>query len=50
MDVPPKLEKQLNKGLSLIGDDCLRENVKYVLDVYETICLTSIGESVSNSY
>ena len=26
MDVPPKLQKQLDKGLLLIGDDCLKEN------------------------
>ena len=42
MDVPPKLQKQLNKGLPLIGDDCLRENAAYVLDVYETICLEHV--------
>ena len=28
MDVPPKLQQQLNKkGLPLIGDECLRESV-----------------------
>ena len=27
----------MSKGLSLIGDDCLRENAKYVLDVYEIV-------------
>ena len=42
MNVPQKLKKQLNKGLPLIGDDCLRENAAYVLDVYETICLEHV--------
>ena len=30
MDVPPKLQKQLDKGLPLIGDDCLKENARGV--------------------
>ena len=42
MDVPPKLQQQLSKGLPLIGDDCLRENAEYVLDVFETICLEHV--------
>ena len=29
MDVPTKLQEQLNKGLPLIGDDCLKENSEY---------------------
>ena len=39
MDVPPKLQKQIDKGLPLIGDDCLKENAEYVLDVFQTMCL-----------
>ena len=42
MDVPPKLQQQLNKGLPLIGDDCLKENAEYVLDVFETICIEHV--------
>ena len=39
MDVPPKLQQQLDKGLLLIGDDCLKENAEYVLEVFQTIIL-----------
>ena len=42
LDVPPKLEVQLRKGMPLIGEDCLRENVVYVLGIYQNICLEHV--------
>ena len=42
LDVPPKLEVQLRKGMPLIGEDCLRENAVYVLGIYQNICLEHV--------
>ena len=48
-DVPPKLQAELDKGLKQIGEDCIRENAEFLLDMYENICLEHVvGLQVSD--
>ena len=42
LDVPVKLQQQLDNGLPLIGESCLRENAEYVIDIFENICIEHV--------
>ena len=41
-DVPPALLKEIAKGLTKIGLDCLRQNADMYLKIYEDICLRHV--------
>jgi len=42
MDVPRQLKSAIDAGMKTIGYDCLRENAKVVLQVYEDICIQHV--------
>ena len=42
VDIPKKLQAQLNDGLKPIDVDCLRENAELMLGMFETICLEHV--------
>ena len=45
LDVPKPLQQAINAGMQKIGYECLRENAKVVLKVYEGICTQHVLEN-----